>query len=52
MTSRPPLTPLFALLLIRGIASFQLQAAAVVVLIELVLLAEMVALVAAVLARQ
>ena len=29
MTSRPPLTPLFALLLIRGIASFQLQAAAV-----------------------
>jgi MFS family permease len=29
MTPRPPLTPLFALLLIRGIASFQLQAAAV-----------------------
>lgn len=29
MTTRPPLTPLFALLLIRGIASFQLQAAAV-----------------------
>jgi DHA1 family inner membrane transport protein len=29
MTQRPPLTPLFALLAIRGIAAFQLQAAAV-----------------------